>query len=55
MLFMYSPFKDEEELNKFFNKLNRPSVIEVVTSKRSKVESYETIVEDAFERLIVKS
>ena len=58
MLFMYFPFKDDEELkhsNRFSNELNQPSIIEVVTSKRSKVEPYETIVEDALERLIVKT
>ena len=55
MLFMYFPFRDEEELkcnNSYSNELNRPSAIEVVTFDRSIVEPY-AIIKDAFERLIV--
>ena len=56
MLFMHFLFRDEEELkynDSYSNKINRASVIEVVKSNRSKVESYATIIEDAFKRLIV--
>ena len=53
---MYFLFRDEEKLkynNNYSNKLNRPSFIKVATSNRIKVEPYATIVEVAFERLIV--
>ena len=56
ILFMYLSFMAEEELkynNSNSNKLNQPSVIELFTSSRSKVENYATIVEDGFVRLIV--
>ena len=54
--YAYTNQRDEEELkynNSYTTKLNLPSVIEVVTSNRNKVEPYATIVDDVFERLIV--
>ena len=53
---MHFSFRNKEELRynySYSNKINRASVIEVVKSNRSKVEPYATIIEDAFERLIV--
>ena len=53
---MYLPFRDTEALkcsNSHNINLNLPSVIAVVTSNHSKVESYATIVEYAFEKLVV--
>ena len=56
VLFMYFSFMDGEELkysNSVSNKLNRPTLIEVFTSNRKKVELYATIFEDGFEKRIV--
>ena len=54
MLFMYFPFRDENELtysNSFNEKLTSPDVLETVNLNRIKVESYAVLVEDALERL----
>ena len=54
MLFMFFPFRDENEL-KYSNSCNEnlslPNVLETVNLNRIKTEPYAVLVEDALERL----
>ena len=56
MLFMYYPFRSENDLKSgnpptYANKLRESSVTELVNQNHLKVEIFENIVNDAFERL----
>ena len=54
MLFMYFPFRDENELkysNSYNENLNLPNVLEIVNLNCIKLEPYAILVEDALERL----
>ena len=56
MFFMYYPFRDEKELlignpPSYVSKLSEPGGIEVVNQNSYLVESFATIVDDAFLRI----
>ena len=54
MLFMFFPFRDENELkysNSYNENLSLPNVLETVNLSRIKIEPYAVLVEDALERL----
>ena len=54
MLFMFFPFRDENELkysNSYNENLSLPNVLETVNLNRIKIEPYAVLVEDALERL----
>ena len=54
MLFIYFPFRDENELkysNNYNENLNLSNVLETVNLNCTKIEPYAVLVEDASERL----
>ena len=54
MLFMYFPFRDENELkysNSYNENLNLPNVLQIVNLNCIELEPYAILVEDALERL----
>ena len=54
MLFIYFPFRDENELkysNSYNENLNLSNVLETVNLNCTKIEPYAVLVEDASERL----